>query len=109
MLTLDYQPCATVRARQTDDDREEQDVLDCLARLDWDALRAALDGACAPVAEMSLATTQELRAVPETPAAFRPGDQAHDHLREELWVASALAADDEWTDEPTVANHRFPG
>jgi hypothetical protein len=60
-----------------------------------------------PTLELDMTETSELVAVPETPAACRAGDQAHDHLREAIWLRSCEAADDAWTDEPTVADHRF--
>lgn len=59
--------------------------------------------ACAPVAEMTIDETSKLVAVPETPAASRAGDQAHEHLREAIWLRSCEAESDEWTDEPTIA------
>ena len=86
---------------QTDADREFQARIEELADsgfpAPWDA---------APVEEMDLDVTAEFRAVPETPAASRAGDQAHEHLREALWLRSCEAASDEWTDEPTRADRR---
>lgn len=52
-----------------------------------------------PSAPMDIADTAELVAVPETP------DRAYTdaHIREALWLRSCEAADDTWTDEPTIA------
>lgn len=95
---------SAIAVLQTRADREFQALLEALVAVDfpapWDA---------APASELGLTDTQPLRALPETPAAFVAGDQAHDCLREHEWRRSLDMLDDDWTDEPTRADHRFPG